>query len=66
MFANFVRVIILVLITYYFGEAAAQGFLHDLAGLTLFAVALATIFAIDRIASPFLNPKFKSEPDERT
>jgi hypothetical protein len=47
------------------GEAAAQGFLHDLAGLTLFAVALVTIFAIDRIASPFLNSSPKGEADGR-
>ena len=43
IFSNFIRVMVLVLITYYFGEAAAQGFLHDFAGLTLFLVALLTI-----------------------
>ena len=32
VFSNFIRVIILILITYYLGEAAAQGFLHDFAG----------------------------------
>ena len=49
VFSNFVRVIALVLITYYLGEAAAQGFLHDFAGLTLFLVALASIIAIDSV-----------------
>ena len=49
IFSNFVRVILLILITYYMGEAAAQGFLHDFAGLTMFAVALLTIFAIDSV-----------------
>jgi len=52
MFSNFVRVIVLVLVTYYLGEAAAQGFLHDFAGLLMFAVALLTIFAIDQAATP--------------
>ena len=52
MFSNFVRVIALVLVTYYFGEAAAQGFVHDFAGLLMFAVALLTIFAIDQLATP--------------
>jgi exosortase len=52
MFANFVRVIALVLITYYFGEAAAQGFVHDFAGLLMFAVALFAVFAIDKLATP--------------
>ena len=45
--SNFVRVLILILITYYFGEAAAQGFLHNFAGLTMFLVALLSIFAYD-------------------
>ena len=40
IFANFVRVLILILITYYFGDAAAQGFLHNLAGMFTFALAL--------------------------
>jgi exosortase len=52
MFANFVRVIVLVLVTYHLGEAAAQGFVHDFAGLLMFAVALLTIFAIDQLATP--------------
>jgi exosortase len=50
--SNFVRVLALVLITYYFGDAVAQGFLHDFAGLLMFAVALLTIFGIDQLASP--------------
>jgi exosortase len=47
VFSNFMRVLILILITYYGGEAAAQGFLHDFAGLTMFSVALVTIFLLD-------------------
>jgi exosortase len=50
--SNFARVTVLVLITYHFGDAAAQGFIHDFAGLLMFAIALLTIFAIDRAASP--------------
>jgi len=53
MFSNFVRVIVLVLVTYYLGEAAAQDYIHDFAGLLMFAVALLTIFAIDQLATPF-------------
>jgi exosortase len=49
--SNFVRVVALVLITYYFGDAVAQGFVHDFAGLLMFAVALLTIFGIDELAS---------------
>jgi exosortase B len=50
--ANLVRVIILVLITYYYGNAMAQGFLHKSAGLLMFVVALLFIFAVDRLMDP--------------
>jgi exosortase len=50
--SNFVRVIALILITYHFGDNVAQGFVHDFAGLLMFAVALLTIFAIDQLATP--------------
>jgi exosortase len=49
IFSNFIRVLVLILITYYFGEAAAQGFMHDFAGLTLFIVALLAIFGVDAL-----------------
>lgn len=52
IFANFIRVILLILITYYFGDAAAQGFAHDFAGLVMFLVSVLTIFAIDALATP--------------
>ena len=48
MVANFIRVLALVLITYYFGDAAAQGFLHGTTGVALFAVAVLLIFALDK------------------
>ena len=50
--ANFVRVLLLILITYFMGDAAAQGFLHGFAGMTMFTVALVGIFAIDMLAAP--------------
>lgn len=50
--ANFVRVLLLILITYHFGDAAAQGFLHGFAGLTMFTVALLGIFGVDALAAP--------------
>jgi len=52
LLANLVRVIILVLITYHFGNAAAQGFLHSTAGLVMFATALIGIFAVDGLMTP--------------
>ena len=53
--SNFIRVLTLVLVTYYFGEAAAQGFVHDFAGLLMFGVALLTIFAVDQAATPLFT-----------
>jgi exosortase len=52
IFANLVRVLILILLTYHAGEASAQGFFHDFAGLTLFVTALLTIMALDYFAQP--------------
>jgi exosortase len=58
--SNFVRVVALVLITYYFGDAAAQGFVHDFAGLLMFSVALFAIFAVDQLATVLLYRRLKS------
>jgi len=55
VFSNFIRVVILILITYYLGEAAAQGFLHEFAGLTMFAVALVSVFVVDSIFTRLLH-----------
>jgi exosortase len=57
VFANFVRVLILILLTYHVSESAAQGFLHNFAGLTLFVTALLTIFAIDSAVSKLIDRK---------
>lgn len=55
--ANFIRVLILILLTYYVSEAAAQGFLHDFAGIVTFAAALATMMAIEAVYSRFVERK---------
>lgn len=52
IFANLIRVLILILLTYHAGEAAAQGFLHNFAGITMFSCALLTIFAVDLVIEP--------------
>jgi exosortase len=49
IFSNFIRVLLLVLVTYNLGESAAQGFLHDFAGLTVFLVALLSIIGLDSL-----------------
>lgn len=53
IFSNFIRVLLLILITYHMGEAAAQGFLHDFSGLTVFLVALLSIIGVDSLFTKF-------------
>ena len=50
--ANCVRVAALVLITYHFGNAMAQGYLHNFAGMVTFVSALLFIFALDWALTP--------------
>ena len=45
--ANVIRVMVLTLVTYYWGDAAGQGFLHGFAGMVLFMSALLLIMALD-------------------
>ncbi len=45
--ANVVRVIILVLVTYHYGDAAGQGFVHGFAGMVLFLVGLILVLFTD-------------------
>jgi exosortase len=52
--ANILRIMVLVLLTYFFGDAVAQGFLHVTAGLFLFATALGLVFVVDNLISWFL------------
>jgi exosortase B len=56
--ANIIRVITLVLVTYYFGDEAGQGFFHGFAGIMLFALALGMLFGLDGA----LGLRFKDRP----
>ena len=56
--ANVIRVIVLSLITYYWGSAAGQGFLHGFAGMVLFMAGLLLMLGTDsmlRLLSAKLN-----------
>lgn len=59
--ANITRVMILVLVTYHFGDAAGQGFVHRFAGMVLFIAGLLLILLADRL----LRVAFKGR-NERT
>ena len=45
--ANVIRVMVLTLITYHWGDEAGQGFLHGFSGMVLFVSALLLIIAAD-------------------
>jgi exosortase B len=47
--ANVIRVMVLTLVTYYYGDAAGQGFIHGFAGILLFVVALVLIMSVDSV-----------------
>ncbi len=45
--ANIVRVMVLILLTYHFGDDVGQGFLHNASGVLLFVFGLMALMAID-------------------
>ena len=55
--ANVIRVITLTLITYHFGDAAGQGFLHGFAGMVLFLAALSLTIAADTATRAFVRAR---------
>ena len=60
--ANIVRVMILVLVTYHFGDAAGQGFVHDFAGIVLFVVSLIFMLLLDRVLGLFFAGAREARP----
>lgn len=63
--ANVIRVIILVLLTYYFGNEVAQGYLHDFAGIVTFVSALLLFFLVDQLFTP-IRRRLTRTPQEET
>lgn len=54
--ANVIRVMVLVLVTYYFGDAAGQGFVHGFSGMLLFMVALSLMLVVDSLLGRLFDP----------
>ncbi len=55
--ANIVRVVALLLITYYLGNDAGQGFLHGFASVVLFVTALLILFGLDSMLAMLTRHK---------
>ena len=58
--ANIVRVMALVLITFYLGDEAGQGFLHGAAGMVLMLIALMFFFLLDKVLDALLLKSAKN------
>ncbi len=55
--ANVIRVVVLSLITYHWGDDAGQGFLHGFAGMVLFVAALLLIMGVDSLSRLFVSAR---------
>lgn len=53
--ANIVRVMVLVLITYHFGDEAGQGFLHGTASIVLLLLSLVSLLILDVVLARFIK-----------
>jgi len=61
--ANVIRVIILVLVTYHYGDEVGQGFVHSFSGLVLFTVSLVSIYFIDKLLGIWFKPGPATQQD---
>jgi exosortase B len=59
--SNVIRVVVLILVTYYFGDEAGQGFVHGFAGILLFMVATTLVIGLDSFFGLFIHDTPKSE-----
>jgi len=62
--ANVTRVIILVLVTYYFGDEVGQGFVHSFSGLVLFSISLISIYFLDQLYGVVFRPAQRKNKED--
>lgn len=58
---NMMRVMALILLTYYAGDEVAQGFLHVTTGIVLFAAALGLTILLDTVLRRFIDRRRNKE-----
>lgn len=61
LLGNLIRVITLCLITFYFGEAAGQGFFHNFSGIVIFIIAILGIIGAESLLDIFHKKKQTEE-----
>ncbi|MBB5712176.1 exosortase [Sphingomonas xinjiangensis] len=52
---NFLRIIILILVTHAYGDGAAFDFAHDFGGIAIFGLALVLLLALDEVMYPLVR-----------
>lgn len=57
--ANIIRVLVLMLVTYHFGDAAGQGYLHGAAGIVLLMTALTVLLVLDAVLARVIKPRHR-------
>lgn len=57
--ANIIRVLVLMLVTYHFGDAAGQGYLHGAAGIVLLLSALSVLLLLDAVLAWIIKPRIR-------
>lgn len=55
--ANIIRVLVLMLVTYHFGDEAGQGYLHGAAGIVLLLSALSVLLLLDAALAWIIKPR---------
>lgn len=58
--SNIIRVVLLALITYYWGDEVGQGFVHEFSGMVLFMTALVLIISLDSFIEFVLKRRKKA------
>ena len=61
--SNIIRVMVLSLITYYFGDAAGQGYLHMFSGMVLFLTALLLVVGVDSLIRWFVRSRSRASSE---
>lgn len=61
--SNVIRVMVLSLITFYFGDAAGQGYLHMFSGMVLFLTALLLVVGVDSLIRWFVRGRSRASSE---
>lgn len=55
IFGNFIRIVALCLITFYFGEEVGQGFFHNFSGIVMFIITVIGLISIEGLLNKFVS-----------